>query len=105
MSDATVNKVTRDRLVSDFKTVLGDVEALLRETGGQMGEHAGELRGKLEVGVTKVKSQLHDLEGTLLDRSREAARATDDFVHDHPWESIGIGFGLGLLLGVLINKD
>jgi ElaB/YqjD/DUF883 family membrane-anchored ribosome-binding protein len=32
------------------------------------------------------------------------ARATDDYVHEHPWKSIGVAAGVGLLVGLLIGR-
>ncbi|MDB6130537.1 MAG: hypothetical protein JWM04_1644 [Verrucomicrobiales bacterium] len=34
-----------------------------------------------------------------------SARATDRYVRARPYESIGIALGIGLLLGLLINRD
>ena len=44
------------------------------------------------------------LEKAVLDSTRRAAHATDVYVHNHPWESIGIGASVGLLLGMLITR-
>jgi ElaB/YqjD/DUF883 family membrane-anchored ribosome-binding protein len=32
------------------------------------------------------------------------ARATDDYVHENPWSSIGAAAGVGLLVGMLIAR-
>ena len=34
----------------------------------------------------------------------EAARAADEFVHEHPWKAVGIGAGVGLIIGLLIGR-
>jgi ElaB/YqjD/DUF883 family membrane-anchored ribosome-binding protein len=47
---------------------------------------------------------LQELEGDTVDRARDAARATDDYVHDHPWMSITISAVIGLLLGMLLSR-
>ncbi|HET7776216.1 MAG TPA: hypothetical protein VFK74_07610 [Azospira sp.] len=39
-----------------------------------------------------------------MDKTKAAARATDDFVHDNPWKAVGIAAGVGLLLGVIIGR-
>jgi ElaB/YqjD/DUF883 family membrane-anchored ribosome-binding protein len=42
------------------------------------------------------------------DRAKEralyAGRATDHYVHDHAWSSVGIAVIAGLLLGVLLGR-
>jgi len=39
-----------------------------------------------------------------LARAKLAAKSTDDYVHTHPWESVGIGAFAGFVLGVLISR-
>jgi len=104
MSEMTEINITKDKLINDLKAVQSDMEGLMKEVGGQLGGRASELREKLDCGVKKVKSQIEDLEKNVACKGKVAVRATDEFVHDHPWESVGIGFGLGLLIGVLLNR-
>ena len=39
-----------------------------------------------------------------LNGSLRAAKATDTWVHDHPWTAIGIAAGIGVLLGLVVNR-
>jgi len=41
----------------------------------------------------------------VVTKGKMAAHATDDFVHEQPWASVGIAAGVGLLIGLLINRD
>ncbi|MFP3710169.1 DUF883 domain-containing protein [Paraburkholderia sp. SIMBA_009] len=41
----------------------------------------------------------------IVENSKKATRATDDYVHEHPWTCIGIAASVGLLVGLLINRD
>jgi ElaB/YqjD/DUF883 family membrane-anchored ribosome-binding protein len=38
------------------------------------------------------------------DRAKEAARATDDYVHDHPWQMVGVAAAVGFVAGLLMNR-
>lgn len=97
----TANK---EKLVSDLKVVIADTEELLRATTGVAGEKVGELRERLVVRLRDTKDRVIDLEHALLDKTKAAARATDDFVHDQPWKAVGVAAALGLALGVLIGR-
>jgi ElaB/YqjD/DUF883 family membrane-anchored ribosome-binding protein len=48
------------------------------------------------------------IKGVAVERSKVAARQADDYVHEHPWESIAIGAGVaavvGIVLGLLISR-
>lgn len=105
MSDLTEqSSVTKEKLVADLKLVITDAEELLRLTASQAGEKAGELRVRMQENLTSARHKLADAEAALKEKSREVARVTDDYVHDHPWRSIGVAAGVGLLVGLLIGR-
>lgn len=94
----------RDKLMSDLKLVIEDAEELLKLTAGQAGEKVGEMRSRIEDRLHRAKSDLSHLQAAALDQAKQAAKATDDFVHDRPWTSVGIAAGVGLLVGMLIAR-
>ncbi len=61
----------------------------------------GELRAKLEAAIEKAKDVCDRLE----EKTVAAARATDKTVREHPYQAIGIAFGVGLLVGVLTARS
>lgn len=103
MSDeaAVANK---QKLVSDLKVVISDTEELLRATAGSAGDKVGELRERIALRLRDAKERLIDLEVAVVDKTKAAARATDDFVHEEPWKAVGVAAALGLALGVLIGR-
>lgn len=94
----------KERLVSDLRVVISDTEELLRATAGAAGEKAGELRERIAIRLRDAKERLSDLEAAFVDKTKAAARATDDFVHEEPWKAVGVAAALGLALGVLIGR-
>ena len=96
--------VTKEKLVDDVKVVLHDADILLRETAGQVGEKAREARERLERGMKATRERLTDLQKQGIEQTKLAVKATDQFVHENPWQSIGIAFGVGALLGLLIGR-
>ncbi len=57
-----------------------------------------ELRARLEAAVEKAKAACESLQ----EKTAAAAKATDSAVREHPYQAIGIAFGVGVLLGVLV---
>ena len=94
----------KEKLVSDLKVVIADTEELLRATAGAAGDKVGELRERLGVRLRDAKERVLDLEAAVVDKTKAAARATDDFVHEQPWKAVGVAAALGLALGVLIGR-
>lgn len=88
------------RLAGDLKVVMRDAEDLLKATAGQAGEKVAEVRTRLASALESAKSTCHHLQ----EKTVEAAKATDKVIRDHPYESIGVAFGVGLLIGVLVTR-
>jgi ElaB/YqjD/DUF883 family membrane-anchored ribosome-binding protein len=63
-----------------------------------------ELRARVGENLRVARAKLSEADAALRDKAREAARATDDYVHENPWRSIGIAAGAGLLVGLLIGR-
>ncbi len=99
-----MTQVTKEKLIADFKVVVSDAEELLRATAGQAGEKMTDLRAKLQDHLYAAKQRLADAEAAVVERTKAVARATDDYVHDNPWRSIGIAGGIGFIIGLLIGR-
>jgi ElaB/YqjD/DUF883 family membrane-anchored ribosome-binding protein len=98
------NEVTKDQLIADFNVVVADAEALLKATANQGGEKLAEVRAKAEESLRVVKTRLAEAQDALLAKTKEAARVTDVYVHEKPWNAIGVAAGLGLLIGFLMGR-
>jgi ElaB/YqjD/DUF883 family membrane-anchored ribosome-binding protein len=101
---ATETAVNKDKLVQDLKIIIGDAEELLRVTASQAGEKATAAREKIQDSLHRAKVKLAEAEDAVVDQTKQAARATDEFVHEHPWKAVGIGAGVGLIIGLLIGR-
>jgi ElaB/YqjD/DUF883 family membrane-anchored ribosome-binding protein len=95
---------TTDQLVSDLKNVMTDAEALLKATSAQTGDRIQEVRAHAEQSLREAKARLGEVEEQALRRAREMADATQEYVRDNPWRSVGVAAGVGLLLGMLISR-
>lgn len=97
-------EVSREKLASDMRIVIADAEELLRATAGQVGEKAVVARERIQESLRAAKDKLSRAEEAVIDKTKAAARATDDYVHDHPWGAVGIAAAVGLVIGMLISR-
>ncbi len=97
-------QISKEKIKGDLKTVLTDMDEYLRATASQTGEKIGAIRERLQEGMHKAKDRLADTREVVVDRTKEAARATDDYVRDTPWHAVGIAAGVGLVIGLLIGR-
>ena len=90
-----------NKALHDLGEAVREGEEMLNAATTETGEKGRALRAKLEDAVGKAK----DLYNRLEEKTVEAAKATDKTIRAHPYESIGIAFGVGLLIGVLAARS
>jgi ElaB/YqjD/DUF883 family membrane-anchored ribosome-binding protein len=100
----TDNSVTRDKLVADLKVLIADSEELLRASAGQAGEKIAAARERVQASLATAKVKMADAERAVLEQTKKAAKAADEFVHENPWRAVGIAAAAGVVLGLLINR-
>ncbi len=97
-------QIGKEKLVRDLQRVITDAEELLHATAGQTEGKVAELRERIRANLMDARHKLGDLEEAVKVKTREVARATDDYVHEHPWRAIGTAAGFGLVVGLLIGR-
>ena len=95
---------SKDRLVADLKVVVADAEELLKATASQAGEKVAAAREKIGESLREAKYQLSRAEEAIIDRTKQAAKATDEYVQENPWRAVGVAAGIGLVIGLLIGR-
>ena len=102
MSEAL--QLSKERLISDLHQGIADSEELLKLTAAEVGPAAAQLRERVRERINKTKTELTHLQQVTVEKAKAAGHATDVFVHENPWKSIGIAAGLGLVVGMLISR-
>lgn len=93
-----------EQFIDSVKTSLDDAEKLLREAAESTGDKAAELRENAMRSLRRTREALYDTQDALMERGRRAARVTDDYVHDNPWQAIGMAGLAGLVIGALMCR-
>lgn len=99
-----ITAVQKEKLMNDLRVVISDAEELLRMTAGEAGEGAADLRGRVQARMNQAKIELVHVQEAAVAKVKAAGHATDEFVHENPWQSIGIATAIGLLLGLLVSR-
>lgn len=69
--------------------VVADTEELLRATAGVAGEKISVARERMQENLVNAKERLASAEEDVIAKTKEATRATDEYVHENPWTAIG----------------
>jgi len=94
-----MNKHTNEES-PDKSTLAEDARALMAATADVAGEKVSEARKRLAAALESGK----ELYGRVRDKAVEGAKVADKAVHEHPYEAIGIAFGIGALVGYLLAR-
>jgi ElaB/YqjD/DUF883 family membrane-anchored ribosome-binding protein len=101
MTDTTLAK---EKLASDFRAVMADIDALMTATTNKAEGEATALRARIRDRLDSAKERVIDAQHEAIERAKRAAGATDDYVHSHPWQAVGAAAAVGLAVGVLIGR-
>jgi ElaB/YqjD/DUF883 family membrane-anchored ribosome-binding protein len=107
MRSAPASTVIEDQthtLAHDFQDVVTDAQQLLETMGTEGGAKVIELKKRVQASIDAARKQLGELQVSVTEGARAAAKTTDQYVRDNPWTAIGIGAGVGLLVGFLIAR-
>ncbi|MBK9245842.1 MAG: DUF883 domain-containing protein [Burkholderiales bacterium] len=106
MDDDTLTpaRVSGEKLGTDLKVVLADVETLLKQAASSTGQQAVELRERAAENLHRASLRLSEARVAAAEKSRAAARRADDWVHEKPWAAVGAAAGIGFLLGMLVSR-
>ena len=97
-------EVSKEKLMQDFRLVVTDTEELLRATAGVAGEKVSAARERIQENLAAAKVRLAKAEEAVVAKTKEAAMATDEYVHENPWTAVGVGAAVGVIVGMLISR-
>jgi ElaB/YqjD/DUF883 family membrane-anchored ribosome-binding protein len=102
MTDLTASQA--DKLLAELRAVVNAAEEMLAGGDSANSPAAAEQRGRLRARLQAASEKLGAWQDTATARAREAGKATEAYVQEHPWKAIGIAGAAGVLIGALIAR-
>jgi ElaB/YqjD/DUF883 family membrane-anchored ribosome-binding protein len=93
-------EASTEKLLNDLSAVVHDGEELLRAGAQDLSEKGIAARQRLMAALEVAK----ETQAKLQERAIEGAKAADKVIREYPYQSVGVAFGIGMLLGVLVNR-
>jgi len=93
----TDENASLDKLAEDVTALVQDAEALVQASGGKLSETS---KAEIESALQRVKTRGDRIKQQAL----ASARATDRVIRRYPYQSLGVVFSLGLILGALLKR-
>ncbi len=90
----------KDQAFSELKTLIEESEKLLKSSASLVGEEAETLRGQIALKLQQAKDSV----SSMRDRTLPAVEATEIYIGGHPWQTVAISAGFGLVVGLLLGR-
>ena len=97
-------KVTKQKLMNDFKTVMSDAEALLLATVDQGGEKISAVRDKAKESMRIAKNRMVEAQNVLFDHNESTPSVTHTYMRANPWKTLGLIASVSMVVGLLISR-
>ena len=94
----------REKLMRDMKSVIGDAESWLKTSAAQNAPDLRAMQDQFKDTLNTAQTDLLHMEASMLAKTRLAALATDTFVKDNPWKSVGLSAAVGVIFGLLLTR-
>lgn len=100
--DSATTAETPEQLVEHISRLMAEAEAML---AGPVTEQASGRMADIKHRLEDAKERLGEVYGRARRGVIAGAKYTDETIRSHPYQSIAIAVGVGVLLGVLIRRS
>ncbi len=89
---------------AEIKSLIADVEDLVARIADLKDADVARVRSKVMGAIDTAKESLADGAETVRRQAQRAATTADDYVHDNPWQAVGVAALVGAVVGVLASR-
>jgi ElaB/YqjD/DUF883 family membrane-anchored ribosome-binding protein len=89
---------------AEIQSLIADVEDLVARIADLNDADVARVRNKVLRAVDAAKDSLAEGADTLRRQAQRAATTADDYVHDSPWQAVGIAALVGAVVGILAAR-
>jgi len=90
----------QDQAFSGLHVLIQESEKMPKSSGSLVGEKADTLRGQ----ISQKLQQARDSVTSVRSRTLPAVEATQTYIGGHPWQTVAISAGFGLVVGLLLGR-
>jgi ElaB/YqjD/DUF883 family membrane-anchored ribosome-binding protein len=97
--NAAVEQI-KDQAFSELAALIEESDKLLKDSASLVGEEADTVRAQLS---QKLKQAMESV-SSVRDRTKPAVEATENYIGGHPWQTVAVSAGFGLVVGLLLGR-
>jgi ElaB/YqjD/DUF883 family membrane-anchored ribosome-binding protein len=95
-----VDEQIKDQAFSELQALIEESEKLLKSGASLVGEEADTLREQ----VSQKLKQAADSVSGVRKRAQPVVDATETYIGGHPWQTVALSAGFGLVVGLLLGR-
>jgi ElaB/YqjD/DUF883 family membrane-anchored ribosome-binding protein len=93
-----------EQLIHNIQSLMAEVEALVAAPGSVDAETGSKL-GQLQEKLSGASEKVQEFYQSARKRVVAGAHQADETIRSHPYQSLAVALGVGVLLGVLIRRS
>ncbi len=94
------NDQIKDQAFSELQALIQESEKLLKDSASLVGEEGESLRTQ----VSQKLKQALDSVTHVRESTKPVVEATETYIGGHPWQTVAISAGFGLVVGLLLGR-
>jgi ElaB/YqjD/DUF883 family membrane-anchored ribosome-binding protein len=96
----TAAEQIKDQAFSDLAALIEESDKLLKDSAALVGEDAETVRAQMSL---KLKQAMDSLV-SVREKTKPAVEATENYIGGHPWQTVAVSAGFGLVVGLLLGR-
>jgi ElaB/YqjD/DUF883 family membrane-anchored ribosome-binding protein len=100
MKESTTTDTHSHAASNDLGTVAEAARNLFNVTSDVTGEKVAEARKRLSLALERAK----EIAARVRDKAVQGAKATDEVIHEHPYQAMAIALSVGAVIGFLAAR-
>jgi len=90
----------KDQVFSELQSLIEESEKLLNDSAALVGEEAETLRAQVSLKLRQARQAASNVR----DKAQPVVDATQDYIGGHPWQTVAVSAGFGLVVGLLLGR-
>jgi ElaB/YqjD/DUF883 family membrane-anchored ribosome-binding protein len=101
MKNAKDSTPTSEGLLDELKALVGEAQSMI---AGSISEHSTDALENMRARFSAAQERFAEYYGSAKQKVIAGAKCTDTAIREHPYQSMAITLGVGVLVGVLLGR-